>query len=238
MSYISISGVADDLSYSADLGPSIAPSVTPNVPDLPSIDTGGLALGPAGGDGPPPPPPPPDMAPPPPPPPSAPPPPPAGPPPPPPPPPPGPPPPPTGGGPPPPPPPPPPAQVGDSSVPAAPAPPPVSAPSDTGRASLLDSIRNAGGKSKLRNSKERRIESKKKIQEEKPASGGGDLMSDLANKLTMRRKGISGTKQAGGPSSDPSGGSGSAMDRISAMIPPPPPPSGGGSTTDKEEDWD
>jgi WAS protein family homolog 1 len=42
-----------------------------------------------------------------------------------------------------------------------------------------------------------------------------DLMSDLHNKLMMRRKGISGTKDQGG----------NVMDKISSMIPPPPPKS-------------
>ena len=42
----------------------------------------------------------------------------------------------------------------------------------------------------------------------------GDLMADLHSKLLMRRRGISGTAQ--NPSE-----TGSAMDRISSMIPPP-----------------
>ena len=91
-----------------------------------------------------------------------------------------------------------------------------------GRASLMESIRKAGGKSnaKLRNVKERKL--KKKAEKEQPTGGGGDLMGDLFAKLSMRRKGISGSKgDSGGSSEVPSGG-GSAMDRISAMIPAPP----------------
>ena len=52
--------------------------------------------------------------------------------------------------------------------------------------------------------------------------GGGDLMGDLFAKLSMRRKGISGSKgDSGGSLEAPSGG-GSAMDKVSAMIPTPP----------------
>ena len=111
--------------------------------------------------------------------------------------------------------------------------------------SLLDAIRKAGGagKAKLRSAKEKRIESKKKIQEEKtkgvPPASGGDLMSDLAAKLTMRRKGISGTKQPGAANAnDGQAQPGNAMDRISAMIPPPPSASGGNEGGGGDEDWD
>ena len=87
-----------------------------------------------------------------------------------------------------------------------------------GRADLMAAIRNAGGKekAKLKDAKQRKVE-RKKEKSSAPASGG-DVMSDLFSKLTMRRKGISGNKQdqSSGSSSDVS-----AMDRISAMIPPP-----------------
>ena len=64
--------------------------------------------------------------------------------------------------------------------------------SDNGRAGLMAAIRNAGGSGKagLKSIKERKMEEKKAKQEEQVnaknnsgASGGGDLMSDLANKL-------------------------------------------------------
>ena len=88
----------------------------------------------------------------------------------------------------------------------------------------MESIRKAGGKSnaKLRTVKERKL--KKKAEKEQPAvsGGGGDLMSDLFAKLSMRRKGISGSKGESGGSSDSPVSAGSAMDRISAMIPAPP----------------
>ena len=69
--------------------------------------------------------------------------------------------------------------------------------------------------------------------------GGGDLMSDLMSKLTMRRKGISGTKTGseGGEVSS-GGGGGGAMDKISLMIPPPPGPLGGEEEGSDDGDWD
>lgn len=54
-------------------------------------------------------------------------------------------------------------------------------------------------------------------------------MADLHAKLAMRRKGISGTK------TDAGGSGGSALDKVSAMIPPPPSDS---STNTEDEDWD
>ena len=107
----------------------------------------------------------------------------------------------------------------------------------------MESIRKAGGKgsAKLRNVKERKL--KKKAEKEKSAAsgeGGGDLMGDLFAKLSMRRKGISGSKgESSKGSSEASGGGGSAMDKISAMIPAPP----RGDRTDSvhsaaSDDWD
>ena len=65
-------------------------------------------------------------------------------------------------------------------------------------------------------------------------------MGDLMSKLTMRRKGISGTKVGGGGGGETtSSGRGGAMDKISLMIPPPP-----GADQDQGEegsddgDWD
>ncbi|XP_028823282.1 WASH complex subunit 1 isoform X1 [Denticeps clupeoides] len=169
-------GIADDLTYSADLGPGFAPSVpvssSSSIPELPSFnepeETSGNSLFRVEAPPPPPPPPPPPAPPP------------------------G-----TPLAPPPPPPPPPPAEDRpiDSAPPSAGpvrgAPTEVVQPSD-GRASLLESIRNAGGigKAKLRNVKERKLEKKKqKEQEQGQAASGGDFMSDLFTKLAMRRKG-------------------------------------------------
>ncbi|XP_067935816.1 WASH complex subunit 1-like [Watersipora subatra] len=191
--------VADDLIYGAETGPSIAPSVfsQADLPELPAVVEENTHQ-PLPGSAPPPPPPS-NIAPPPPPPPAAAPPPPANVPPP-----------PTGVPPPPPGPPPPPAAAPPTpmenppSMPAAstdavPA-PPISAPEPKaddaeggggGRGDLLDAIRNAGGKAKLKKASERKVEKKK----EKVASGGGgmDLMSDLASKIALRRRGIAGS---------------------------------------------
>ena len=83
----------------------------------------------------------------------------------------------------------------------------------------MAAIRKAGGagKVKLKSAKERKLERKKEKESSSgPAGGGGgDLMSDLVGKLTMRRKGISGSKVKNKDSGM------STMDKISAMIPAP-----------------
>ncbi len=221
----------------ADAGRSIAPSAPTNLPDLPefgapeeTLPAGPMSAGepsnqpppsapPPSAPPPPPPPPPPAAAPPPPP-------------------------------PPPPPPGPPPAPADQPPAPDAETPKHVQgAPEgvvspDAGRASLLESIRQAGGagKAKLRDAKSRKVEAKKKKQEEKESStaassGGGDLMADLSKRLLMRRKGISGTVKAGGgdPAEPGKGGDSNAMSRISAMIPPPPQTEA--SQEDDGRDW-
>ena len=103
----------------------------------------------------------------------------------------------------------------------------------------MEAIRAAGGhgKAKLKSAKERKLAEKKKKHEEKErgvdvVATGGDLMSDLAAKLQMRRKGISGTKVS--VTSQGEQESGGAMDRISSMIPPPPAP----SVSHEEEGWE
>ena len=214
-------GIAGDMAYSADLGPSIAPSVPgSNMPELPSIEPDKPPEVPPPGSSIPPPP---SSAPPPPPPPE--------------------------GGPasppPPPPPPGPPPPPSSDDIPALPLipgeeeeeeeeeTPAASAPSgDGGRGDLLAAIRQ-NNKARLKNSKEQKLRKKAKREEEEKsaASSGGDLMSDLMAKLSLRRKGISGTKKAGekegegsaspamppAPRSDLS--SNPAMERISTMIP-------------------
>ncbi|UYV69737.1 hypothetical protein LAZ67_7000533 [Cordylochernes scorpioides] len=100
----------------------------------------------------------------------------------------------------PPPPPPPVVEVPDGPpAPPVAAPPPVKAASKlpeavsnpgSARADLLQSIRQAGGKAKLKSVSDRKLEAKKQKQEERQQ--GGDLMADLLSKLQNRRKGISG----------------------------------------------
>uniref|UniRef100_A0A2K6G5J5 WH2 domain-containing protein n=1 Tax=Propithecus coquereli TaxID=379532 RepID=A0A2K6G5J5_PROCO len=159
-------GIADDLTYSADLGPGIAPSAPGTIPELPTFQTevaepfkpdleNGVLTAP-----PPPPPPAPlpqTMAP-------------------------------AGQG----------AREDESSSSVSPSAPVQGAPKEvaepsSGRASLLESIRQAGGigKAKLRSVKERKLEKKKQKEQEqvRATSQGGNLMSDLFNKLAMRRKG-------------------------------------------------
>ncbi|XP_055976499.1 LOW QUALITY PROTEIN: WASH complex subunit 1-like [Sorex fumeus] len=216
-------GVADDLTYSADLGPGIAPSAPGTIPELPAFATelaappkpdldGGVLAAPLP---PPPPPPPPPLAP------AV-----------------------LVSAPPPPPPPPQeatPEDAGSAGPRAAPvqgAPKEVMDPS-SGRATLLESIRQAGGigRAKLRSVKERKLEKKKQKEQEqaRATSHGGDLMSDLFNKLAMRRKGISGK----GPGAGDSEGPGGAFARMSDSIPPLPPaqpPPGEGEEDDG--DWE
>nr|XP_033808968.1 WASH complex subunit 1 [Geotrypetes seraphini] len=217
-------GIADDLMYSADLGPGIAPSA-PNgtIPELPIFNTESLdTFKPDLQDEgmmmmmPPPPPPPPVI---------------------------------TSHIPPPPPPPPLPLTStpshlgidgGSGAAPVQGAPKEVVNPSNS-RASLLESIRQAGGigKAKLRSVKEKKMEKKKlKEQEQVRATGGGDLMSDLFNKLAMRRKGISGKGPAvGNGSGDAPSTPGGAFARISDTIPPLPPPQQPAGE-EEEDDWE
>ncbi|XP_056272914.1 WASH complex subunit 1 isoform X2 [Pseudoliparis swirei] len=215
-------GIADDLSYSADLGPGFAPSgPTHYIPDLPTFaeesDAHASQLQSSVPPPPPPPPPPePALAP-------------AIP----------------AGAPPPPPPPPPLPVDGPTEVSRAPSSGPVSRASTgasvppDGRANLLESIRNAGGigKAKLRDVQERKMEKKKQKEQEQAvgaASSGGDFMSDLFNKLSMRRKGISGKGPAGGDTGETPSGTSGAFARMSDVIPPLPAPH---ATTD-DDDWE
>jgi WAS family protein 1 len=92
------------------------------------------------------------------------------------------------------------------------------------RASLMEAIRKAGGTKNLKST------ATPKSDAAKPVSGG-DLMADLHAKLSMRRKGISGTKKQ--ESMDAS----TAMEKISAMIPPPVPTEINENNTE-DEDWD
>ncbi|XP_069759792.1 WASH complex subunit 1 [Narcine bancroftii] len=217
-------GIADDLMYSADLGPGIAPSAPgSNMPELPSFNTEpvytngpdqqntnlslpSVAL------------PPPNLwtqmnAP-----------------------------------PPPPPPPPPPVQATSNQPPdgiVQGAPQEVVKPSN-GRASLLESIRQAGGigKAKLRNAKTIKMEKKKQKEQEQGGTreGGGNMMADLFNKLAMRRKGISGKgpQQQSEGSGEVTGSDvsapGGAFARMSDAIPPLPPPQQ--QTAEDDDDWE
>lgn len=96
-------------------------------------------------------------------------------------------------------------------------------------ANLMDAIRKAGGKAKLKSTD---AISKS---EQKAAPVTGDLMTDLYAKLAMRRKGISGAKGENSKQIE----SGTAMHKVSAMIPPPPTDSEDlTDTTNPDDDWD
>lgn len=131
---------------------------------------------------------------------------------------------------------------------------------DTGRASLLASIRGFE-KSKLQKAGGRKIARKKKKHDDAATDGGGgapgksgggglDLMSDLAAKLQLRRKGISGAgktaaSSSAGATSD--GGDSDAgnrgrisrnpLDRISKLLPPPPPVAAADANDTHDDDW-
>ena len=151
-------------------------------------------------------------------------------------------------GPPPPPPPPPPSvtPTSTSGTSRDKAKPTTPIPTDNSRASLLESIRMAGGKPKTKTIKEKKIDKKLKQKENEElgstknsSGGGGDLMSDLMNRLALRRDGISGnqktiSKKSGNALKPESNVS--AMDRISAMIPPPIVDSDN-ELSDPEDDW-
>lgn len=114
------------------------------------------------------------------------------------------------------------------------APKEVTNPGDA-RANLLESIRQAGGKKKLRDVKDRKIEAKKKKEEAK-VSGGPEFMEELFSKLLMRRRGISGAR---GTENQPDGATnpGSAIEKFlgdDASASPKTSISEEGS----EEDWD
>ncbi|XP_044257228.1 WASH complex subunit 1 [Tribolium madens] len=93
------------------------------------------------------------------------------------------------------------------------------------RASLMEAIRKAGGAKNLKSTSTERSHTTAK-----PVSGG-DLMADLHAKLSMRRKGISGTKKQ--ETVDAS----SALEKISAMIPPPIRTESNENNAE-DEDWD
>lgn len=93
------------------------------------------------------------------------------------------------------------------------------------RASLMEAIREAGGKKKLKSIDETKTS-------KQTESSGGDLMADLHLKLAMRRKGISGAKKNIDNSELDSRGTLSLM---SALIPPPEETN---EETDQEDDWE
>ncbi|RZC38909.1 WAS protein family -like 1 [Asbolus verrucosus] len=93
------------------------------------------------------------------------------------------------------------------------------------RASLMEAIRKAGGTKNLKSATMVKNEKSTK------SASGGDLMADLHAKLSMRRKGISGTKKQ-----DNSMDASTALEKISAMIPPPVNEINENNTED--EDWD
>lgn len=127
------------------------------------------------------------------------------------------------------------------NIPAPPPPPPpipgnesipkeqkLSKSNDVQRNSLMEAIRKAGGKTKLRNvpAADETINVVKK----KATPPVGDLMGDLHAKLALRRRGIAGAKQAKKEKAS------SILDKVSSLIPPP--SKGSDSDESSESDWD
>ncbi|CAH1153257.1 unnamed protein product [Phaedon cochleariae] len=102
---------------------------------------------------------------------------------------------------------------------------------DDVRSSLMEAIRSAGGTGKARLKSTKAQDKSVSVK----APQGGDLMTDLHNKLFMRRKGISGAKQS--QDNQPIDAD-STLARISAMIPAPEPKNHVESTSNDEEDWE
>lgn len=131
------------------------------------------------------------------------------------------------------------------TIPAPPPPPAIpidikamvvpASPVDDSRSSLMKAIRDAAGKAKLKKSMpaaadEPDFSKKKQPQQKEPAK---DLMSDLHEKLMLRRKGIAGSKEAKKEKS-------SIMSKVSSLIPPPPKKTESDSdstSNNDEEDW-
>ena len=104
--------------------------------------------------------------------------------------------------------------------------------SDDSRSSLMQAIRNAGGKKVLRiipaADEQVATDTKKKTA---PAPAG-DLMSDLHAKLAMRRRGIAGNKEAKKEKV-------SLMGKVSSLIPPPSKRSeSDDDTNSSDNDWE
>ncbi|XP_063697962.1 WASH complex subunit 1 [Culicoides brevitarsis] len=96
------------------------------------------------------------------------------------------------------------------------------------RLNLLADIRKAGGKAKLRPAaaSDRKPPSEKKKEKPEPTA---DLMSDLRNRLQMRRKGISGAKENPQPTD--------MMSKLSSLIPPPSMEQKFNKNNESDDDW-
>lgn len=95
------------------------------------------------------------------------------------------------------------------------------------RLNLLADIRNAAGKTKLRPAAaDRNFESEKKKEKPPPPE---DFISDLRNRLQMRRQGISGSKDQEQ--------SGNILTKLVSIIPPPNTTNEKPSKQDSDEDW-
>lgn len=129
---------------------------------------------------------------------------------------------------------------------------PTAPSTEGGRSDLLAAIRASGGVGGkgLKKASERQTSvanTEDSSSSNSPSTGGGgglDLMGEIARKLAMRRKGMSGK-------ADQEGGLGnrnvskptvpkpsSAMDKISSMIPPPPPSNDAPQKNEESDDDD
>jgi WAS family protein 1 len=107
---------------------------------------------------------------------------------------------------------------------------------DDARSSLLKAIRDAAGKPKLRSIPAAADEHpnpvpKKSQQQQSQQSQPMDLMSEMHQKLLMRRRGIAGSKEAKKEKT-------SMMSRLSSLIPPPPKKGPSSDDSDSSSDND
>jgi WAS protein family homolog 1 len=86
--------------------------------------------------------------------------------------------------------------------------------SEDSRSSLMQAIRNAAGKSKLRSIPAADEQAPTAAKKKPQAAPAGDLMSDLHAKLALRRRGIAGSKEAKKEKA-------SLMEKVSSLIPEP-----------------
>ena len=100
------------------------------------------------------------------------------------------------------------------------------------RSSLMQAIRGAAGKAKLRAATNKGSQDTNEGSQKKklPPATGGDLMSDLHAKLALRRRGIAGTNDSKKKAS--------IMDKVSSLIPPPRDDASDGSSSESDSEWE
>lgn len=103
------------------------------------------------------------------------------------------------------------------------------------RSSLMQAIRNAGGKSKLKSVPA--ADEKEPVAKSKPqAAPAGNLMDEMKAKMELRRRGIAGSKRAKKEEAESSMNFG-ILGKVSKMIPPPATDSDDTGDSSSGNDW-